>query len=362
MRDVAAAAGVSTATVSNVFNGTGRVSEAVRARVTETAAALGFAGPNPAAASLRRGRVGIIGIVLAENLGYALGDPAAGAFLTGVAAVGDAEDVGLTLLPAPPASPGAPGPAARGLPTLERAVVDGAIVYSIEEDSPALPALVARGLPLVAVDSPRDATGAPWVAVVRVQDRGGAQAAAQHLLSLGHRRVAVLVDRLATAPARGRATWADARRAASSVIRERLAGYADAWRAAGLPLSSLEVHQAGANSAEAGAGATAALLAAPSPVTGVLCVSDVLALGVVRAAQARSAEVPGALSVVGFDDSPLAAEAGLTTVAQPLREKGEVAARALLAALAGRPVDAAPVLPARLVVRASTGPPRVNRC
>ena len=357
LRDVATASGVSTATVSNVFNGTGRVSDAVRERVVETAAALGFSGPNPAAASLRRGRVGIIGVVLAEGLGYALGDPAAGAFLTGVAAVGDAENVGLTLLPVPPGRPDRGAPTAHGLPTLSRAVIDGAIVYSIEEDSPALPALVARGLPLVAVDSPEDATGAPWVARVRVRDRAAAADAAAHLIGLGHRRVAVVVDRLTTTPQAGRIPWARARRATSSVIRERLLGYEDAWRAAGLPLTTLEVHAVGANSVAAGEETGSALLRGTTPVTAVLCVSDVLAVGVERAARAAGVDVPGGLSVIGFDDSPLAGQVGLTSVAQPLQEKGEVAARALLAALAGRPVEPDVTLPARLVVRTSTGPP-----
>nr|WP_231134745.1 LacI family DNA-binding transcriptional regulator [Motilibacter deserti] len=357
MREVAAAAGVSTATASNVFNGTGRVSDAVRARVVETAAALGYAGPNPAAASLRRGRVGIIGVVLAEGLGYALGDPAAGAFLAGVAEVGDAADVGLTLLPVPPGRPDRTGPTARGLPTLERAIVDGAIVYSIEEDSPALPTLVARRLPLVAVDSPRDATEAPWVARVLVRDRDAAADAATHLAALGHRRVAVVVDRLTSAARTGRAPWSQARQATSSVIRERLAGYADAWRRAGLPLSALEVHEAGANSVEAGQQLARDLVTARAPVTAVACVSDVLALGMTQGARELGLGVPRDLSVVGFDDSPLAAQVGLTSVAQPLREKGETAARALLAALAGQPVEARTELPATLVVRGSTGPP-----
>src|SRR4051812_18482517 len=269
LRDVAHAAGVSTATVSNVFNGTGRVSGAVRARVLETAAGLGFAGPNPAAASLRRGRVGILGVALAEGLGYALADPAAAAFLAGVAAVGDAANVGLTILPVPPGAPRSGAPTVQGLPALERAVIDGALVYSIEEDSPALPALLARGLPLVAVDSPRDASGPPWVCTVRVRDPEGAAEAAAHLVALGHRRAAVVADRLTSTRAAGRVPWDRARQSTSSVIRERLFGYADAWEAAGLPSSALEVHEAGANTVDAGVRVGTALLDADPPVTAV---------------------------------------------------------------------------------------------
>jgi DNA-binding LacI/PurR family transcriptional regulator len=92
----------------------------------------------------------------------------------------------------------------------------------------------------------------------------------------------------------------------------------------------------------------------------VLALSDPLALGVLRAAHAAGLDVPGALSVTGFDDSPAAAaaEPALTTVAQPLLERGAAVGDLVLGLLRGEPVASPPPAPVRLVVRASTAPPR----
>ncbi|MDP9394760.1 MAG: LacI family DNA-binding transcriptional regulator [Actinomycetota bacterium] len=356
LRDVAEAAGVSVATVSNVFNGTGRMSPAVRLRVLDAAAGLGYAGPNAAAASLRRGSAGILGVVFGEGLRYSFDDPAASAFLAGVGDVSEDSDVGLTLLPLPPRSGGS-GPA-RGLGALARAVIDGALVYSLEEDHPALSTLLARALPLVAVDGPTDVSGPPWAGLVLVSDRAAAQDAAEHVIGLGHRRAAVLVDRLTARPRVGAVGWDEARTATSSVMRERMLGYTDAWAAAGLPPEELTVNECGANTAAAGEDTMRELLRGPHPPTAVLAISDVLAVGAARAARAAGLAVPAQLSVVGFDDGPVAAlhDPPLTTVRQPLREKGRQAARMLLDALKGAPDGGRRVLPAELVVRDSTAP------
>ncbi len=354
LRDVAAAAGVSVATASYVFNRRGRVSPAVRQRVLSVARELGYAGPNPSAAILRRGSTGILGVVFGEGLSHNLDDPAASAFLAGVSDVAEAEDMALTLLPVPPIEADRRRP---GLAALERAVIDGALLYSLEEDHHALPILLERGMPLVAVDSPATVSGPPWVCVVRVTDRSAAEAAAQHVIDLGHRRAAVLVDRLGGKRKVGQFSWTTARRAPNAVLRDRLGGYLDTWRRT-LEPSDLTLYECGSGLATDAQQVAADFLARHPRPTAVLTTSDLLAVGVCRAARAAGLAVPRDLSVVGFDDSPIAPahDPALTTVRQPLREKGRRAARALLDHLAGAPVTDS-LLSAELVVRESTAPP-----
>src|SRR5512133_3267167 len=105
MKDVAAAAGVSRTTVSNAYNRPGKLSVTVHARVLAAARELGYPGPDPVARSLRTGRVGTLGVLLAEALAFAFDDPAAILLLREVAEAGQLADLGLSLLPAPPERP-----------------------------------------------------------------------------------------------------------------------------------------------------------------------------------------------------------------------------------------------------------------
>lgn len=164
---------------------------------------------------------------------------------------------------------------------------------------------------------------------------------AEHVLGLGHRRVAVVVDRVLDDDARGLVSPARRRAATFAVTGERLAGYADP----GLDLDAVPVFESAGNTVEAGRTAAAELLAAEDPPTALLCITDQLALGALLAA----AEVPARLSVTGFDDLAEAAAHDLTTVHQDHVAKGGHAARLLLEPDADREVT----LPTRLVVRGS---------
>ncbi|MGW7824672.1 LacI family DNA-binding transcriptional regulator [Streptomyces puniciscabiei] len=380
LKDVARAAGVSAMTVSNVLNNTGRASDAVRAKVRRAAEEVGYAGPDPAAASLRRGRTGTLGVVLPVPLDAAFADPAATAFLQGVAHEFQHRDTGMTLLALPPDS----GPIGRHDPvasplvssaplaSLERAVIDAALLYSVEEDHPGLDVLAKRKLPVLAVDSPGPESGharfgAAWAGFVTVDDHAGAAQAARHLLGLGHRRAVVLVDRLATQPRCGTATWPQALATTSALLFQRLSGYRDAWTEAGLPEESLTVVECGSNDPESARAALRPLLAERRPFTAVLAVGDLLALGACQAARECGLGIPDDLSLVGFDDIAAAAVAAppLTTVRQPTVDKGRAAARTLLDNLgvaathrstpvAPKAVENRTSLPTQLVVRSST--------
>ena len=205
--DVARAAGVSRSTVSYAYNQPDRLSDETRARVLAAAREVGYAGPDPMAASLRRGRAGAIGVLFTEKLSYAFADPGAVLFLRGISSVAEDADVALTLLPVPPVGGGA-------LAAVRGSAVDGVIVFSLPEEHPAVLAAVERRLPMVRVDM----DAGPGEPVVRVDDRGGARAVAEHVLSLGHRRIAILADRLVDDDVRGRA---DAERRPAHGLRSR---------------------------------------------------------------------------------------------------------------------------------------------
>jgi len=303
LNTIAEAVGVSRTTVSNAYNRPDQLAPELRERILATAAELGYAGPDPAARRLRSGHSGTVGLLLAGGLARALEDPAAGLLLRGIARAVEAAGLGLLFVPEHGGG-------------VRDAVVGALGVYSVPAGHASVQAALERRLPLVVIDRPR----LPGHAYVGTDERGGARRAAEHLLALGHRRFAVVSE--------------------PDVHRERLAGYRKALDAAGADWSRRQLR---------------GVLAADQRPTAVLAASDRLALGVLDAARAAGLRVPQDLSVVGFDDLPSAAGSlpPLTTIRQPLVEKGEIAGRLLTAA----PTDHAAILPVELVVRGSTAPP-----
>lgn len=340
--------GVSRATVSNAYNRPDQLSAQLRGRILAAAAELGYAGPDPAARSLRRGRVGAVGFMLCDRLSYAFSDPAAVALLDGLAEVLEPEGAGLLILPGEESGGPSPDLAAN-------AVVDGLISYALAEDDPALHVARGRPVPLVLVDQPRQ----PDEASVRIDDTGGASAVARHLVELGHRRLAIVTFELR----RDRRTGlADPERLAAGtwmVARERMAGYRSAIEAVGIDWDGVPIWECPYNGRQPGRDAATELLARRPPPTAIVALSDELALGVIEGARDRGIDVPRGLSVAGFDDTPHAETAipPLTTVRQPLRRKGRLAGRRLLELQAGRAPTQSRRLPTELVVRDSTAAP-----
>jgi DNA-binding LacI/PurR family transcriptional regulator len=327
---VAAAAGVSRMTVSNAYNRPDQLAPATRERVLAAAARLGYAGPDPTAASLRLRRTGTVGVVLTERLPYAFADPGLVTILHGIAT--ELSDAGNALLLVPAFG-------ADGESLLRHAMVDALILCSLDRDDPAVTGALARKVPLVTVGNPK----LPKVPRIGPDNARAAAEVATHLAGLGHQRFAVL-------------TTVTGRRKAPSrpIFHERVDGF---WSA--LPGADVEVVCAADNSRASGVAAVAELLARPpgQRPTGVFAVTDILALGVLDAAASAGLAVPADVSVAGFDD--IAAAAGsrpsLTTIAHDLFGQGRAAARLALRLVAGespRP----PRIDAHLVVRDSTGP------
>jgi DNA-binding LacI/PurR family transcriptional regulator len=348
LQTIADRVGVSRMTVSNAFSRPDQLSHDLRDRILAAAADLGYAGPDPAARALARGSTGAVGVLLTDVLSEAFGDEVATRFLSAVVEGLAPTGLALTLLTSTESDDVVP---ARDV------AIDGALLYSCRPESSAREWLLRRKLPLVFVDQdPR-----PGIPSVNVDDRSGAEAAARHLVELGHRRVAILTVLLdhptgvvaAVDPRDGR--WGHPQ-------EQRMEGWLAGLAAAGVqPATVVHVPHNDDDRADEGA---ALVLAAEPRVTAVLCFSDVLAFGVLRAARARGLAVPGELSVVGFDDNPLAprSDPPLTTVRQDVAEKGHLAATALVTAIADGRSGRRPArarhhnLPTELVLRATTAP------
>ena len=345
LKSVAEAAGVSISTVSNAYNKPEQMSAEVLRRVLETAKSLGYAGPNPAARSLRSQRAGAIGLLFTEQLSYAFSDPYSVGMLAGLSEVCEAHRTSLLLIPLPAVETAPADEIALAADTMRQAVVDGVVAYCVDADHPARQVALDRGLPLVStVDLDDDRQG-----YVLIDEDGAAKSLGTHLRALGHVNVGVVVSsRQSTGgvttvdPSEEDALYADS--------RQRLQGVRDAL---GPDARVTAVTAVGYNSHAAGVASAAYLLDRPDRPTAIACLSDVLALGALEAIEARGLKVGRDISLTGFDDVPAAAAAGLTTVRQPIAEKGRLLGRMLLDPdYTGRRV----VLDTELVVRSSTGP------
>ena len=344
LKTVAEEAGVSISTVSNAYNKPEQMSAQVLQRVLETARRLGYAGPNAAARSLRSQRAGAIGLLLTEQLSYAFSDPYSVGLLAGLSEVAEAHRTGLLLIPLPRLEPDRTEDIALAAETMRQAVVDGVVAYCVDADHPACQVAFDRGLPIVTTTDLDDERQG----YVLIDEAGAARAVGEHLRDLGHVDVGVVVN---------------SREPSGPAILVHAEDEADLYDDSRLRLHGLRqalgrrarvtAVSAGHNSHEVGAAAASFLLDRRDRPTAIACTSDVLALGARDAIVQRGLGVGREVSLTGFDDVPAAAEAGLTTVRQPIAEKGRLLGRMLLdPEFTQRRV----VLDTELVVRSSTGP------
>jgi len=343
LADVAAAAKVSVSTASLAFSGAGPIAAATRQRVLDAATELDYSGPNPLGRQLRQGRSGIVGVVVGDALKRSFRDPVAVQVLDGL--VGTLGPLGLGVLLIP-GTRDASSPLVD--PLVESAAMDVAVLlWGGTTDDPVVTALRRRGIPTVLVEGEL----LPDVANVGIDDRGGIATATRHLLDLGHTRIATVT--LAFNRERGEGVVDEDRMRTLDwqITRRRLLGLADAG------VTPVAVYETPASLVEHGADAGRALLSAPDRPTAVVCQSDLLAGGVVLAARELGLRVPEDVSVLGFDglDLPWLAPDVLTTVAQPLAEKGAAVAHAVEDLLAGE-MPPYRELPVSLRIGTTTGP------
>jgi len=301
--DVAAHAGVSLGTVSNVLNRPDRVSAATRERVLRAIDELGFVR-NEAARQLRAGRSRTIGLIVLD-----VGNP----FFTDIAAGVEeaAADAGLSVVLC---NTGENAQREQHyLSVLEEQRAYGILVSPVTGRSTRLDAIRRRGIPIVLVDRGSNRRQCS----VSVDDVVGGELAAGHLIEQGHERIAFVGGPMAI-----------------KQVSDRLGGARQALRAARLPENRVSVIETSALNVAQGraAGAQIAELAARRRPTAVFCANDLLALGVLQEMTRRRVAVPDELAIVGYDDIEFAAAAAvpLTSVKQPRRQLGSAAAALLI--------------------------------
>jgi DNA-binding LacI/PurR family transcriptional regulator len=219
--------------------------------------------------------------------------------------------------------------------------VDGIVVTSSRVGASYLPLLAELMVPIVLVN---DQYPGEFVHSVMIENIEGSRAATEHLIALGHRRIAYVGDR-----------------SGYHSDTERLEGYKQALVQAGIAFDS-KLAVRGNSTAEAAMDAVNSLLALEQPPTAICCYNDMTALGAVRAVQARGWHVPEDVSVTGFDDLFFAAylQPPLTTVRQPMRRMGELAMENLLRLMSGEQSVPHVRVESKLIVRGSTGKANTN--
>ncbi|OZB48484.1 MAG: LacI family transcriptional regulator [Cellulomonas sp. 14-74-6] len=324
--DVARLAGVSLQTVSRVSNGSAAVRPGTRSRVLDAMTRLGYA-PNHAARALRYGSFGAIGVV-AHRLSRT------GETRTVEAVVAAARREGFMVSLVDVVTP-SPDDVSAAVQRLDNQAVDGLVVIRAETAIPETLALPSH-LPVVVADS----RFVGEHAAVGADESAGARAAVEHLLGLGHRRVHHVAGPAGSVPARLRS---------------------DAWLAACAAAGVRTPDPVPGDWTAASGYRTGRVLADDPAVTAVFCANDEMAVGLVRAMSEAGRHVPDDVSVVGFDDIPLAAYLSppLTTVVHDFDRVGAALVDLLVRQLRGGEDLSAErvVVPAPLVIRASTAPP-----
>jgi DNA-binding LacI/PurR family transcriptional regulator len=333
IRDVARLAGVSPATVSQALNGRGRVHVRTRERVALAATQLRYA-PNLSGRRLARRRAECVAVLQGRNMTTVFNDSFYRVVLGGMAEVTQARRYSLVFTP-PPVDAATDADLNR---MLGHGAVDGVLVVGAL-DGGLLLALRHRGLPVVLVDSYVPGVDLPAV----VPDyQAGARTATEHLLRLGHRRVAFL----------GAAV-------SYPFGRQTLEGYGDALAGVALAQDPALIRRTEI-SVEAATVATRDLLTLPAPPTALFAVTDAMAIGALRAAREQGIRVPDGLAVVGMDDIEMSAytDPPLTTVRIAKEAMGRLAAEWLIALIEGdATAQPATTVPAELIVRGTCGGP-----
>lgn len=326
IRDIADDLGVSQSTVSRALAGHPAISEETRARVAAAARRLDYRERRPERAGPRR-LVGVVVAALHNQFYVHLLDHLHDELL--------AAGYRMTLI----IDPLSERDEYSAFEPLFHDQLDGILFATAASDPRLAGALLETGLPVVLAVRAMD--GLPFD-TVEVDNRVAGREAVEHLLDLGHRRIGFVMGPLET-----------------STSRDRYAGALGALADRGLPPPDA-LTSWGAYTHATGYSALVSLMSRPDPPTAVVCGNDTIAIGALEAARKRGIDVPGRLSVIGFDDIPMAGweMIGLTTVRQPIAEMASLAARRLVERMRGAR-DLPPrhdVLPVSLVRRSTTGP------
>jgi LacI family repressor for deo operon, udp, cdd, tsx, nupC, and nupG len=329
IKDVARAARVSHSTVSRALRGSPLVNPKTAARIRRLAQKIGYL-PSALGRSLKTRRTLTIGVVV-----NTIADPVMAELVAGIQEVTNRAGYSI-LLAESHSDPERELRAARAL--LEHRV-DGVLAAASRVGPDYRPLLEPLGVPIVLINNQHPK---PYRHAVSIDSQPAGRAVTEHLVSLGHRRIAYIGDRFGY-----------------QTDVERFTGYLEALAAHGLQQRP-ELAVKGDGMIAGGIEAMAALLELRRPPTAVFCYNDLTAIGAMRAIRSRGLRVPQDISVAGFDDLFISADTNppLTTVRQPKAHMGALAAETLLKVLAGQECRLEVRVPGELVIRESTAPPR----
>lgn len=339
LKGVAEKLGVSTATVSNAFNRPDQLSKNLRERILSEAARLGYHGPNLAARSLRRGRSDVIGVMLSDSLTYSFSDPMANQMLQGISEVLMEHHKQLLLF-----YEGKDNTAQSSAESLP----DGFIFYGLSSLK-TFERIVALGKPCVTIDFIQDK-----IPNVGIDDRSAAKKVATHAIAQKEQAsVAVLGMKLVVSDRVCRLTQDDLDETSGEISRQRLHGYLDAAIDSAITIPPESMWSIPFNTGKYAEIAAKEAFSSSYRPNVILCMSDVIALAAISAAQSMGLNVPDDVVIVGFDDISEAKHANpsLTTVCQRNAQKGKVAAKMLLENNLTNSI-----LETRLVIRKSSSP------
>ncbi|MFI6088712.1 LacI family DNA-binding transcriptional regulator [Streptomyces sp. NPDC051218] len=331
IKDVAAEAGVSVATVSRVLNDHPSVSPAARARVIAATESLGYR-PNAVARSLRTAQTRTLGLVISDVLNpyftaLARSVEEAARALGYSVIIGNADE--------------RPELQDHHVRTLLDRRIDGLLVSPTDGGSPLMLDTARSSTPMVFVDRWIPGVDVP---VVRADGREAVRDLVAHLHAIGHRRLAIIAGPAAT-----------------TTGSERVEAFRDALAAYGLPLPAEYIGQ-GDFQADSGLRATERFLALPEPPHAIFAADNLMALGALDAIRGRGLRVPHDIALAAFDDIPwfVHTDPPITAIAQPTGDLGRAAVQALVDLIEGRSPRSV-TLPARLVVRRSCGESPTDR-
>lgn len=333
INDIARETGYSKTTVSFAFNDPGQISKEAREKILKVAEELGYV-PDPAARSLSSRHHGTIGLLLPQPIPVALKNPYMVRLISGVGEVCNREGLSLTMLPPTKGNL---------LSSVKSAAVDGFVAIGLEAETDVVQVLRHRHVPFVTVDG-QTGEGAPSVSV---NDREAARTAMEHLLEHGHRRIGIVI--MADERLPGRHGY-------SATGRARLEGYREAVEAAAIDWGSDRIVRITEPcTLEGGQHAARAFISRNPKTTGIVAMSDILAIGVVQELIRLGKRVPDDLSVVGFDDIQEASlmSPALTTIWQPAEEKGLRAGQLLVKMIQKETVEDRVEFRCRLIERES---------
>ena len=336
--DIAKKAGVSVTSVSFAFNNPNRLPEGTVQRILEIAEEIGYV-PDPIARSMSTGKTGVIGLLVPQPISEIIRNPFLSEFIEGVGEISIRE--GLSILLVPPLE----GSVKRAV---ARTAVDGFITIGLELYKSTIAILRRRGVAFVMVDTDTVEN----ISSVNIQDRKGAYLIMKHILEQGHREIGILGIRS------GKEQKINEY---SGTLRDRIAGYQDALFEYGFHINEKQIHLTESSSTHKGGIDGYKHLKKIMPeITCMVTMSDVIAYGVMEAVKSEGLNIPDDISIVGFDDIPYSklVSPPLTTVSQPIRKKGRLAAEILIQNINGNKKIVHEVLPVKLLIRDSVSHPK----